>query len=258
MEEKNPIQVADRLFGVLEQLAENGPMGLMEITKEVNLNKSTVHRVLLSLQCMGYVKQREEDSKYELTLKIVELSNKIMGRIDIIGKVRIYLRELMHKTGETVHFVKLEGIDAVYIDKVEARHNSIQMVSRIGSKIPFYCSGVGKAMAADMSEDAVYRMWEKSVIQQRTAHTIITYETFLQILSEIRQTGYAKDDEENELGVRCVAVSLDIPDGQERYAISISAPVARMEKERMAMLASELLNTKQMIRKEFLVLGDIE
>lgn len=251
MVEKNPIQVSDRLFGVLELLADKGAMGLMDITSEIDLNKSTVHRVLISLQYMGYVKQNPEDGKYEVTLKIVEMANKIMGRIDVIGEVRVYLRELMERTGETVHFVKLEDSDAIYIDKIESRKNNIQMISRIGSRIPCYCSGVGKAMVADMPEDMARSIWEKSEVVARTEHTITKYSDFVKLLADIREKGYAMDDEENELGVRCVAVSLDIPDGQEHYAISISAPVGRMDDARIGELSKELLKVKKRIKEEF-------
>ena len=85
MEDKNPIQVADRLFGVVEFLAERDSSGLMEIASALGLNKSTTHRILTSLQYMGYVRQTEE-GKYVLTMKIVELSGKVMSRVDIILK----------------------------------------------------------------------------------------------------------------------------------------------------------------------------
>ena len=147
MENKNPIQVADRLFGALELLAENGSAAVSEVSEALGLNKTTAHRVLTSLVYMGYARQDVESGRYEPSLKIVGLSNKIMNHLDIVQIVRPYLRKLMEMTNETVHFVERDGTDAVYIDKVESNRNGIQMVSRIGSRIPLYCSGVGKAMA---------------------------------------------------------------------------------------------------------------
>ena len=150
MEQKNPIQVAGRLFRTLELLAETGSAGLMELSSGLELNKTTAHRVLNSLIYMGYARQNPVSGKYEPTFKIVDMANKIMAKVDIVQTVRPYLRKLMEATGETVHFVERDGIDAVYIDKVESLNNGIQMVSRIGSRIPLYCSGVGKAMVAGM------------------------------------------------------------------------------------------------------------
>ena len=150
MENKNPIQVADRLFLVLETLAETGPAALADLCRHLELNKSTVHRLLSSLIYMGYVKQDAETGKYALSFKLLTLSNKLMSHMDILETVRPFLKKLSEETGETVHFVQLDGLDAVYIYKEESYQNSIRMVSKVGSRIPLYCSGVGKAMAADL------------------------------------------------------------------------------------------------------------
>ena len=110
MEDKNPIQVADRLFGALELLAENllaenGDAGVMEVSTALGLNKSTAHRVLNSLIYMGYARQNEETGRYEPSLKVVDLANQVMKHVDIVQVVRPYLRKLMELTDETVHFV---------------------------------------------------------------------------------------------------------------------------------------------------------
>ena len=115
METKNPIQVADRLFLVLETLAETGPVTLAELCSHLDLNKSTVHRLLCSLIYMGYVKQEGETGKYSLSFKLLALSNKLLARMDILDTVRPYLKKLSRLTGETVHFVQREHTDAVYI-----------------------------------------------------------------------------------------------------------------------------------------------
>ena len=93
METKNPIQVADRLFLVLETLAETGPVTLAELCSHLDLNKSTVHRLLCSLIYMGYVKQEGETGKYSLSFKLLALSNKLLARMDILDTVRPYLKK---------------------------------------------------------------------------------------------------------------------------------------------------------------------
>ena len=159
MEEKNPIQVADRLFLVLETLASDGPIALADLSRQLALNKSTVHRLLCSLIYMGYVKQDTDTQKYDLSLKLLSLSNRLLSRMDILEVVRPHLKKLSEKTGETVHFVQLDGAEAVYIYKEESYQNSVRMVSKVGNRIPLYCSGVGKAMAADMDEEQIRRFW---------------------------------------------------------------------------------------------------
>lgn len=250
MEKKNPIQVSDRLFHTLEFLADNGAAGLMEVSETLRLNKSTAHRILTSLQHLGYVRQRNRDGKYELTLKIVEISEKIVAGIDVLEIVRPHLKKLMEKTGETVHFVKRDGKEAVYIDKVASTRNSIQMVSRIGSRIPLYCSGVGKALAATFSREELEELWKQSTITSRTPYTITDYQEFLYALEDVRRKGYALDNEENEVGVRCVAAALNIPSYRGIYAFSISAPVNRMDNNQMQKLSEDILKTKKEIEKK--------
>ncbi len=255
MEDKNPIQVAGRLFGALEYLAEHGACGLTELADALDLNKSTTHRIVSSLQYMGYVKQDTAGDKYEVTLKLVELSNHIIGKIDIIDLVRPKLRQLMERTGETVHFVRLEGSDVVYIDKVEANQNMVRMVSQIGSRIPFYRSGVGKAMAAQMRPERVKQLWGQCTIERMTPYTITNLEDFMDALEEVRRKGYALDNEENETGVRCIAVALNVhdtpsaEDTEPEYAISISVPINRMDNDRIRELSGYILSTKQDIEK---------
>lgn len=250
MEDKNPIQVADRLFGALELLAENGDAGVMEVSTALGLNKSTAHRVLNSLIYMGYARQNEETGRYEPSLKVVDLANQVMKHVDIVQVVRPYLRKLMELTDETVHFVERDGTDAVYIDKVESYRNGIQMVSRIGSRIPLYCSGVGKAIAAELDEHEVEEIWNRSRILPLTPYTITDFEAFRWELSEIRERGYALDNEENENGVRCIAVSLKDYTGRVKYAFSISAPVSRMDNERIRQLAGYVLEIKDQVMEK--------
>ena len=241
MEQKKPIQVAGRLFQALELLAETGSIGLMELSATLELNKTTAHRVLNSLIYMGYARQNPANGKYEPTFKIVDMAARIMSKVDILQTVRPYLRRLMEASGETVHFVERDGTDAVYIDKVESFNNGMQMVSRIGSRIPLYCSGVGKAMIAQMDDWEAEEIWNASDISVLTEHTITDHEAFKKELAQIRERGYALDNEENQIGVRCIACSLKDPMGKTRYAFSISAPVSRMDDERIHELASYVL-----------------
>ena len=153
MEEKNPIQSAQRIFSVYEYVCRSGNAGLSQITEALGLNKSTVHRMLASLIYMDYVKQDKFTGEYTPTFKTVELGQTILGRLDLPGRVRPYLQELSDSTGETVHLVRRDGTDVVYVDKIEPLHSrsdSIRMASQIGRRRPMYCAGVGKALMASM------------------------------------------------------------------------------------------------------------
>ena len=245
--QKNPIQVSERIFNVIECLAQNGAMGLQDLSTELNLNKSTVHRILNSLICMDYVRQDAETSKYSLSFKICGLSNQILSQNSMIDIARPFIKELSANSGETVHLVQLDGINATYIDKVEASQNSVRMISMVGKSIPLYCSGVGKAILADMPNSKIESIWKLSFIHQLTEHTVTRFVDFMNLIEETRRSGYALDNEENEIGVRCIAVSLKSYNGKSTYAISISAPKDRMSDNRILELKEMILKTKQQI-----------
>jgi DNA-binding IclR family transcriptional regulator len=246
-EEKNPIQVADRLFQVIETLAYLGPCGLIELSNELDLNKTTVHRILNSLIYMGYVKQDPSTLKYRLGFKLLDIASQILSKIDIVDIAKPYLHQLAEKTGETVHLVELDTLNAVYIDKVETSQNSVRMVSKIGKSIPLYCSGVGKALLSEMTDHEITDIWAQSTVKPVTENTITDFESFMDCIKEVRSLGYAMDNEENEIGVRCIAAALKDFSSKTNYAFSLSAPVNRMSDDRVTSLVTEILNTKNLI-----------
>ena len=249
-ETKNPVQSAERIFQVLEMLAENGEMGLMEISAALNLHKSTVHRLLMSLVYMGYAKQDETNQKYMLSYKIVNMAGKILDRMDILKIARPYMDRLSDISGETVHLVQREGNNILYIYKAEAKVGSIRMVSHVGMVHPMYCSGVGKAIMATLDESEVKQIWNESIIEKKTEKTITDLDEMMKILEEVKENGYALDDEENEEGVRCIAACLRDYSGEVRYAFSVSGPVSRMTKERVLELSADVRKVQKELSEE--------
>lgn len=255
-ENKNPVQSAERIFGVLEMLADTGPIGLMDLSTRLELHKSTVHRLLLSLICMGYVKQEEETGKYMLTFKIVGLSEKVLSKVDIVALIHPLIAELANNCRETVHFVQRRGTEVYYLDKVAPlypRESAIRMASQVGLARPLYCSAVGKTILAELADEEVEYVWKNSIIEKKTEHTITALWELKKELAAVREKGFAIDNEENELGVRCIAVCIRNHQGQPNNAFSISAPAGRMTEERIQELAYEILKAKQSIQK---VLGN--
>ena len=251
MEDKNPIQVAGRLFGALEYLADHGNVSLAELAEALDLNKSTAHRAVSSLLYMGYVRQDPDTGNYGPSFKVVDLAGKVMGRVDVAEIVRPCLQKLMRRCGETVHLVEREEEKCVYIDKVEAPQNQVRMVSHVGGVLPFYRSAVGKALAARMPEEEVRRLWDRCRIERTTPYTITNFEEFMEVLEEVRRKGYALDNEENETGVRCIAAALDIREEHTRYAFSISVPIMRMDNDRIRELSEYVRETQEEIAEAF-------
>ncbi len=249
-EAKNPVQSAERIFKILEMLAESGEMGLMEISAALSLHKSTVHRLLTSLIYMGYARQDEATQKYMLSYKLVSMAGKILARTDILQIARPYLERLSDISGETVHLVQREGSNILYIYKIEAKVGTIRMVSHVGMVHPMYCSGVGKAIMAALPEKEIRQIWEDSIIEKKTEKTITEYKELLAVIDEAKDRGYALDDEENEEGVRCIAASLRGYGNEVRYAFSISGPVSRMTNERIRELSADVKRVQQELSGE--------
>ncbi len=249
-EEQNPIQSAGRIFQVMEILSAGGSMGLLEISAQANLSKSTVHRLLNSLIYMGYARQEESTGKYRMTYKLVNLSGMILDHSDIVQIAHPYLVKLMEKTGETVHLVRREKMNITYIDKVEPAGATVRMISHVGLSLPLYCTGVGKALMAEMPEEEVHSIWESSPIERKTEYTITKLTDLKAELTRIQKRGYARDDQENGLGVRCVAVSIHDYRGKAVYALSISCPIYRLPDERVPELAGLMLEASAAISRE--------
>lgn len=250
MPQSNPVQSAERIFELLEALVQCGPVSLTELSTRLSLHKSTVHRLLKSLILMGYARQEEDSGKYLPTYKILGLAGMLLSKLDILAVAHPFLERLMRQTHETVHFVQRENTHIIYVDKVESDANSIRMVSRIGLRQPMYSTGVGKAILAQMKDSEIQDVWSQSEIHPYTEHTIITFEQLMLEIEQIRQQGYALDNEENELGVRCIAACVTDFYGRASNAFSISAPVTRMSDERIQELTEYVLQTKRDLSQE--------
>ncbi|MCI8443470.1 MAG: IclR family transcriptional regulator [Provencibacterium sp.] len=247
---KNPVQSAQRIFGILELLAAQGKLPLHEIAQRLSLHKSTAHRLLCSLIAMGYVRKEERTGCYRLTFKLLELSGMLLEGLDIVGLARPFLERLGQQAHEAVHLVQRDGAEIVYIDKVEMREGSIRMVSRIGLRRPIYCTAVGKAMLAEMPEGKVAQLWERSRIERLTERTIISLDALFRELEEVRARGYALDNEENEIGVRCIGACILDYQGRANNALSVSAPLSRMSDRRIQELAPFILEARRKISRE--------
>lgn len=242
---KSSVQSLDRSFELLELLCKNrGGMSIHLLSECTGLHKSTVHRLLNAMLEWGYVRRDPDSAVYHPGFKICELGEYVQNNLDVVDMAKRPMERLSRLTGETIHLVTRDGDEIVYIYKVESVHVAIRMVSRIGTRRPLYCTGVGKAILATCPEEAE-QYWERTEVTAYTPHTLVHKNAFLRELSQIRERGYAMDNEENELGVRCIAAA--IPDWKENAAcaLSISAPVSRMTDERVNSLIPQLLAVRR-------------
>lgn len=238
----NPVQSADRIFRVMETLCEDGPCSLMDVARKLDLNKTTAFRLLSSLVYMGYAAQDVDTLKYHMTLKLTNLSGKVLSRFDILKTATPLLDELMLNTHEAVHLVRRTGNFISYLYKSEPvdEDTSVRLTSYVGMVSPMYRTGLGKAILGTLPLEETKRIWDESEIIIRTKYTIGTFEGLLEELDKSRSRGYYLDDQENELGVRCIAIPVYDYTGKADYAISVSALLSRMDDERLPVLANML------------------
>ncbi len=243
-------QSIQRIFSVIEVLAAHPDgVSLQQLCAKTGLAKSTAHRMLASLVELGYAVQDSFSSRYRLTLKLFELGSGVVNGMDILAVARPHLDRLSRHTGEAVHLVLRDGVDIVYIHKSEAS-GARRMSSQVGLRSPLFCTGVGKAILATLPFEEVEKIWKKSPVHRFTEHTIVDFSQLCEQLKAVRSKGYAIDDEENELGIRCVAVALPGPGGQAEAAFSISSLVPHMSEERIAEIARISLETRAAILRD--------
>jgi IclR family transcriptional regulator, acetate operon repressor len=218
------VQSVERSLELLELMADAaGEVTLSELASSSGLPAPTIHRLLRTLIAGGYVRQ-EESRKYALGPRLIRLgesASRLLG-----SWARPCLDELMHATGETANLALLDGDKAVYVAQVPSRH-AMRMFT-----------GVGKALLAQMPDDRATALLKRADLQSRTPRTLTDAAAILAQLDTIRDQGYAVDDGEQEVGVRCVAVT--VPDTPIATALSISGPAARITDEVVTEVAPQL------------------
>lgn len=226
---KGAIQSVDRLFDIIEIMSDyTHGITITELAEKAKLSPSTVHRFLSALTARGYAHKAAETGKYRMTARMYEIGAKVIPGLNILSVATPYLERLSEQAQESVHLVTRDEDEVLYLFKQDVYSSSINMGSRVGLRNPMYCTGVGKSILAFLPEEEVKRIWDKTEIIQYTQSTIVDYPSFCEELKSIRENGYAIDDQEHELGIRCLAVPLFDCNNKPFGAISISGMTSRM------------------------------
>lgn len=256
MTEKDRPAGSQSLFRGLQliEILSNYPNGcpLAHLSEQAGLNKSTVHRLLQGLQSCGYVTPAPAAGSYRLTTKFIAVGQKALSSLNIIHIAAQHLEALNLETGETVNFSTREDDHAIMIYKLEPTTGMLRTRAYIGQRLSLYCSAMGKIYMAFGQPDYVPRYWKthKHEIQKLTRNTITELTEMQKELEEIRTLKLARDREENELGVSCIAVPVFDIHGRVPYSISISLSTSRLEFYGEENLLSALQKTAQAISAE--------
>ncbi len=236
------VQSIERAFDLLEMLADaGGALGLSELSAVSGLPLPTVHRLMRTLVSRGYVRQ-EASRRYTLGSRLIrlgEISSQMLGTW-----LRPFLAQLVRLTGETANLAMLDGDEVVYISQVPSPH-SMRMFTEPGRRVQPHCTAVGKALLAQLPPGEARALLERDGMPAYTPATITDPDLLLAHLEVIRKQGYAVDEGEQEVGVRCFAVA--VPDAPGSLAISTSGPQTRMTDDAAARIVPALKRTAREI-----------
>jgi DNA-binding IclR family transcriptional regulator len=218
-----------QLLSLLAQ--QPGGAGLSEIARLSKLHHTTAHRLLSTLGAAGLV-ARHEDRKYRLGLGLLELAGALVENLEIRTVARPTLLSLAQATGETVHLAALDGHEMAFLDRVDGVQ-PVTLRTRVGFRAPAHVTAVGKAVLAFSTPGLVARTLAAAPLTRHTPKTITNREAFLAQLDLIRRHGYAVDNEEHRLTIRCVGAPIFDHTGAPVAALSIAGPMFRLSQRRV-------------------------
>jgi IclR family acetate operon transcriptional repressor len=224
------VQSIERAFAVLELVAASGgAVTLSALAREADLPPATLHRLAATLVDLGYLRQ-EASRRYALGARLALLADRSSAGLSATALP--HLAHLVDAIGETSNLAVLDGDQVAYVAQVPGRH-SMRMFTEVGRRVQPHCTAVGKALlAATRTDDEVRALLRRTGLPRHTPHTVVDADDLLEQIAQVRSRGYALDEGEQEVGVRCVAVH--VTGAQLPLALSVSGPAPRMTDELIA------------------------
>ncbi len=223
-------QAIDRALAVLFSFTADQPIRRVpELTEVLGLNKSTVYRLLQALGAANLVRREDDSGSYKLGPAVLDLANCFLSTVDLGGDARPFLQAFAMQSGESVTLAILDGLDSISISQVRGSKTP-QLVSRLGLRIPVYCSSSGKALILDHTDEQVYDLLARSDMRKLTENTVTDPKLFVQHLNRDRRQGWTLNDEESDIGMRTVGAPIRDYSGAIIAAVSASVPTFRLSK----------------------------
>jgi len=235
------VQVIDRALSIVNLLASSDhSLGACEVGEKLDLNKSTIHRLLAVLEHHRYVERDILSGKYRLGLKLAELGNIALSRFDLQSAARPFVERLVEETGETAHLGILQQNEVISLVNVETQH-SVRTPSTVGRRSPIHCTSQGKLLVAFQPPAQIDQILRAYRFSEFTKKTIRHSGAYRNELAKVRQLGFAVDDEEFEEGLRCIGAPVRDHTGKVVAAISIAGPSFRITFERRPLLIEKVI-----------------
>ncbi|WP_233146203.1 IclR family transcriptional regulator [Pigmentiphaga sp. NML080357] len=223
------IQVLERTMHLLDALAQHpDPVSLKELAQATGLHPSTAHRILNDLVAGRYV-DRVESGMYSLGMRLLELGHLVKGRLNVRDAAIAPMRTLHRLTGQTVNLSVRQGDEIVYIDRAYSERSGMQVVRAIGGRAPLHLTSTGKLFLSADDPRQVRSYALRTGLQGHTANSLTELAKLERELEQVRAKGFARDNEELEMGVRCIAAGIHDDTGKLIAGLSISAPADRMQ-----------------------------
>ena len=231
MTSRTAIQVLDRMMSLLDALADNDEaQSLKRLSELTELHPSTAHRILNDMVACRLV-ERADSGTYRLGLKLLELGNLVKARLSVRDAAQLPMRALHKLTGQTVNLSVRQGDEIVYIDRAYSERSGMQVVRAIGGRAPLHLTSVGKLFLADDDSAKLKSYVSKTGLNGHTQNSINDLAQLEKELDLVKNVGHARDDEELELGVSCMAAAILDDTGKLVAGLSLSAPTERMQDE---------------------------
>jgi DNA-binding IclR family transcriptional regulator len=228
-ESKNSIQVIERMMKLLEVLADSpDAVSLKLLAGKAGLHPSTAHRILTAL-VRDRMAERVEQGSYRLGMRLLELGNLVKSRISVREHALPFMRELHAQIGEAVNLSVRRDDEIVYIERTSSGRSLMRVVNIIGARAPLHITAVGKLFLLDDGPEGVKSYAERTGLPGYTKNTIQALPALERELERVRRQGYALDNEEAELGVRCIGAGVRDDSGALVAGLSVSAPAERMK-----------------------------
>lgn len=241
------VQSLVRALSIVNRLAEaDEGATLTDLAQQVGLSASTAHRLLTTLEQERYVHFDPERRLWSVGVQAFVAGSAFVKTRNLAGVARPLMRRLMEESGETVNLAVEDEGQAIYLAQVECRQ-MMRAFARPGGRVPLHCSGVGKALLTRVNDRDLARILHRHGLPKLTARTLHTPAALRQDLADARARGYALDDEEHAVGLRCVAALVFDEGEQAIAAVSVLGPMARITDDRVGALGNLVRQTADAI-----------
>ena len=245
---KYRLQILERAIAVLFEFSASSPhLSLDDLAAQSGINKTSLVRILRTLEPAGFV-LREED-RYRLGPRVLELANVYLSTLSFHKVAQQRMVTLAQASRQTVSLAVLDGLDVVYV-AIEHAQREIGIQGEIGGRHPVHATALGKVLLADLPPALLQQRLAGADLQRLTHRTLVDPDELIRVVGQVRRQGYAIDDEERGIGIRCVAAPIRDFGGRVVAAISVAGPIFHMNEETLESIRLQLLETVAAVSHE--------